>query len=281
MERFGVVGSGVMGAGIAEIGAKGGCRVIVVDAEDEALERAQHRMTSSLSKAESQGKLIESANDVLARITWTTDLSALADRDIVTEAIREQLEDKIALIETLNSILPANAIITSNTSSIPITRLAAASRFPERLVGTHFFNPVPIMPLVELVPALQTAPEVLDRVHQFCSDTLAKKVIRAKDRSGFLVNALLVPYLLDAIRSLEHGDATMEDIDEGMVSGCGMPMGPLRLCDMIGLDTLALVADSLYAEHLEPRFTPPALLQRYVEAGRFGKKSGQGFYTYL
>jgi 3-hydroxybutyryl-CoA dehydrogenase len=280
MNRLGVVGCGVMGAGIAEIGAKGGCDVVVVDAFPEALESAQKRMATSLAKAEERGKLAEPADTILARIRWTTDISELADREIVTEAIRETVEDKIALIAQLDAVLAADAIIATNTSSIPVAQIAAASTHPERVLGTHYFNPVPVMPLVEVVACLQTDPAVADRTHEFCADVLGKKVIRADDRSGFVVNAILVPYLLSAIRSLQNGVATREDIDEGMVAGCGMPMGPLRLCDMIGLDTMLLVSESLYAEHLEAAFAPPALLKRHVEAGMFGRKTGRGFYDY-
>jgi 3-hydroxybutyryl-CoA dehydrogenase len=280
MNRLGVVGCGVMGAGIAEIGAKGGCDVIVVDAFPEALENAQKRMAASLAKAEAGGKLTEPADAILARIRWTTDISALADREIVTEAIRETVEDKISLIQQLDAVLAADAIIATNTSSIPVAQIAAASAHPERVLGTHYFNPVPVMPLVEVVACLQTDPAVADATHAFCADVLGKKVIRADDRSGFVVNAILVPYLLSAIRSLQNGVATREDIDEGMVAGCGMPMGPLRLCDMIGLDTMLLVSESLYAEHLEAAFAPPALLKRHVEAGMYGRKTGRGFYDY-
>lgn len=280
MNRLGVVGCGLMGAGIAEVGAKGGCDVVIVDAIPEALEAAKDRMAASLAKAEEKGKLTEPAADILARMTFSADLRDLADREIVIEAIREQLEDKVALVERLDDILAPDAIITTNTSSIPVAQLAAASTHPERVLGTHFFNPVPVMKLVEIIPCLQTDDVIADRTHEFCAQKLGKNVIRAKDRAGFLVNALLVPYLLDAIRSLENGVATKEDIDQGLIGGAGMPMGPLQLCDMIGLDTMLLVSASLYAEHLEPRFAPPALLKRHVEAGRFGRKSGRGFYDY-
>ncbi len=280
MNRLGVVGCGVMGAGIAEVGAKAGCDVVVVDAFADALDKAKARMAASLAKAEAAGKLSEPADAISARIRWSTDLADLADREFVTEAIRETIEDKAALVRQLDEILAPDAIIATNTSSIPVAQIAAASAHPGRVLGTHYFNPVPVMPLVEVVAAIQTDPDVADRTHAFCADVLGKKVIRAKDRSGFVVNALLVPYLLDAIRSLENGVASAEDIDEGMVGGCGMPMGPLRLCDMIGLDTMLLVSQSLYAEHLELRFAPPALLKRHVEAGMLGRKSGRGFYDY-
>ena len=280
MNLMGVVGSGVMGVGIAEIGARAGCDVVVVDVLPAALERARDRLAASLDRAQSAGRLAEPAPAVLSRVHWTIDLEALSDREYVTEAIRETVDDKVALVAALDRILSAEAIIATNTSSIPVTRIAAASTRPGQVLGTHYFNPVPVMPLVEVVPALQTDPRVVDRTQEFCSDVLGKRVIRANDRSGFVVNALLVPYLLDAIRSLENGVASREDIDLGMEAGCGMPMGPLRLCDMIGLDTLLLVSESLYAEHLDPRFAPPALLRRHVEAGHLGRKSGRGFYDH-
>lgn len=280
MNRLGVVGSGLMGAGIAEVGARGGCDVVVVDAIQEALDVAQERMRIALEKTAEKGKLEEPVDVVMSRLTFTTDLEALSDREIVIEAIRERLEDKVVLFQQLDDILPQATILATNTSSIPVAQLAAVSRYPNRVLGTHFFNPVPAMPLVEVVSCLQTDPAVADRTHEFCVEMLRKKVIRAADRAGFLVNALLVPYLLTAIRALQDGIATKEDIDEGMMGGCGMPMGPLRLCDMIGLDTMLLVSQSLYAEHLEPAMAPPALLKRHVEAGLLGRKSGRGFYDY-
>ncbi len=280
MNRLGVVGCGVMGAGIAEVGARGGCDVIVVDAADDIMERARGRMTASLAKAEAAGRLSEPAEAIMARITFTTDMSALGDREIVIEAIRETIDDKVRLMASLDEVLAPTAIIATNTSSIPVAQIAAASQHPGRVLGLHFFNPVPVMQLVEVIACLVTDPAVADAAHEFCADVLGKKVIRAADRSGFVVNAILVPYLLSAIRSLENNVATKEDIDTGMMAGCGMPMGPLTLCDMIGLDTMLLVSQSLYSEHLEAAFAPPALLKRHVEAGLLGRKSGRGFYDY-
>jgi len=280
MNRLGVVGCGLMGSGIAEVGAKAGCDVLVVDTNDEILGMAQKRMQASLAKQEEKGKLKEPADIIFGRITFTTDLKAMGDREIVIEAIRESIDDKAALLAKLDDIVSDGCIVASNTSSIPIATIAAASKRPDRIVGAHFFNPVPVMPLVEVISALQTNPAIADATHEFCANVLGKKVIRATDQAGFVVNALLVPYLLDAIRMLQNGIASKEDIDEGMVGGCSMPIGPIALCDLIGLDTLLLVAESLYAEHLDPGCAAPALLRRHVEAGMLGRKSGKGFYTY-
>lgn len=280
MNRLGVVGCGLMGSGIAEVGAKAGCDVLVVDTNDEILGIAQKRMQASLAKQEEKGKLKEPADIIFGRITFTTDLKAMGDREIVIEAIRESINDKAALLTKLDDIVSDGCIVASNTSSIPIATIAAASKRPDRIVGAHFFNPVPVMPLVEVISALQTNPAIADATHEFCANVLGKKVIRATDQAGFVVNALLVPYLLDAIRMLQNGIASKEDIDEGMVGGCSMPIGPIALCDLIGLDTLLLVAESLYAEHLDPGCAAPALLRRHVEAGMLGRKSGKGFYTY-
>ncbi len=269
-----------MGSGIAEVGARGGCTVVVVDVSSDALEAARSRMHSSLSRADKSGKLTEPVDAIMARVSFSTDVTALADRQIVIEAIRETVEDKVALMHQLDKVLEPDALIATNTSSIPVAQIAAASSHPERVLGLHFFNPVPVMPLVEVVACLVTDPAVADAAHEFCTSVLGKKAIRAADRSGFVVNAILVPYLLSAIRSLQNGVASKEDIDEGMVAGCGMPMGPLVLCDMIGLDTMLLVSQSLYAEHLDAAFAPPALLKRHVEAGLLGRKSGRGFYDY-
>lgn len=280
MKRLGVIGSGVMGAGIAEVGARGGCDVVVVDTIEAALDSARSRIVASLAKAEKAGKLGETADAIVDRLTFTTDLSALGDREIVIEAIRETVPDKVSLIARLDAVLAEDAIIATNTSSIPVATIASASAHPGRVLGLHFFNPVPVMPLVEVVACLLTDPSVADAAHQFSAEVLGKKVIRAQDRSGFVVNAILVPYLLSAIRALQNGVATKEHIDEGMVAGCGMPMGPLRLCDLIGLDTMLLVSQSLYAEYLEAAYIPPPLLKRHVEAGLLGRKSGRGFYDY-
>ena len=280
MNRLGVVGCGLMGSGIAEVGAKSGCDVLVVDTNDEILGVAQKRMQASLAKQEEKGKLKEPADIIFGRITFTTDLKAMGDREIVIEAIRESIDDKAALLAKLDDIVSDGCIVASNTSSIPIATIAAASKRPDRIVGAHFFNPVPVMPLVEVISALQTNPAIADATHEFCANVLGKKVIRATDQAGFVVNALLVPYLLDAIRMLQNGIASKEDIDEGMVGGCSMPIGPIALCDLIGLDTLLLVAESLYAEHLDPGCAAPSLLRRHVEAGMLGRKSGKGFYTY-
>ncbi len=280
MNRLGVVGCGVMGAGIVEVGARAGCDVVVVDAVPASLAAARDAIAASLARSEAAGRLGEPAADVLARITFAADTTALADRQIVIEAIREDVDDKVALIAALDAVVEPTCIIATNTSSIPVVRIAAASDHPGRVVGLHFFNPVPVMALVEVVACLLTDPAVADAAHAFCVDVLGKKAIRAGDRAGFVVNAILVPYLLSAIRALDGGVATREDIDDGMVAGCGMPMGPLRLCDLVGLDTMLLVAQSLYAEYLDPAFAPPPLLRRHVEAGLLGRKSGHGFYAY-
>ena len=277
---IGVVGAGVMGLGIAEIAARAGCRVTVLESFPSALETAPARLEASLARSVKSGRLLEDPADVVRRIVFTSDPSTLADVVLVVEAIRETVEDKVALIEILDGVLTDECIIATNTSSIPVARLASASRVPGRVIGLHFFNPATTMPLVEVVPSLLTDSATTDAAMAFAGQTLGKQAVLAPDRSGFLVNAILVPYLLSAIRALENGVATREDIDTGMVGGCGMPMGPLKLCDMIGLDTMLLVSESLYAEHLEAAFAPPALLRRHVDAGWLGRKNGRGFYDY-
>ncbi len=276
----GVVGAGTMGNGIAEVSARAGCRAVVVETQSEALERARHSLAASLGRGEAKGALTEPADAVLARVSYTSDLADLRECSIVIEAIRESLTDKVALIVELDGLLAPDAVIASNTSSIPIAKLAAASVNPERVIGMHFFNPVPVMPLVEIIPSLLTASATDSWAHAFARTVLQKTTVSAQDRAGFLVNTIFVPYALSAIRMLDSGLATAEDIDAGLVGGCGMPMGPIRLADMIGLDTMLLVAESLYEEYLDPAFAPPVLLRRHVDAGRLGRKSGRGFYAY-
>jgi 3-hydroxybutyryl-CoA dehydrogenase len=269
-----------MGAGIAEVAARAGCPVVLVDIDAGALAAAQERIRASLTRAESKGRLAEPVDVVAGRLSFSEDLRSLAGSTIVIEAIRESLPDKLDLIQRLDGVVAEPTVLASNTSSIPISQLAAGSRTPGRVVGLHFFNPVPAMPLVELVPSVLTDAVTSERARTFAAGVLGKQVINAPDRAGFVVNAILVPYLLSAIRSLQDGVATREEIDAGMVGGCGMPMGPLALCDLIGLDTMQYVADSLYREYLAPAYAAPSLLRRHVDAGLLGRKTGRGFFTY-
>ncbi len=282
IERVGVVGGGQMGAGIAEVAARAGSRVLVMEANAELAERALDRLTRSLGRAVERGKLSEDERDAArSRLEVTTDLADLADRQLVIEAVTEDEALKRRIFETLDAVVEADdAILASNTSSIPITRLAAATGRPEQVVGMHFFNPVPVMALMELVTTVRSGEEVERRAEAYAKEVLGKTVIRAKDRGGFVVNMLLVPYLLGAVRMYEAGVATAEDIDTGMRLGANHPMGPLQLCDFIGLDTMKLVADVLFDEYKEPLYASPPLLTRMVEAGMLGRKSGRGFYTY-
>jgi 3-hydroxybutyryl-CoA dehydrogenase len=282
IERLGVVGGGQMGAGIAEVAAAAGCDVIVHEISAEAAEAARARIERSLDRAIGRGKLEESSRDtILDRISYSTDLSDQADRQLVIEAVTENELLKRDLFRELDaSVIDPDAILASNTSSIPITRLAAVTDRPGNVVGLHFFNPVPVMGLVELVTTPLSDDAVEARAEAFAAEQLGKTVIRAKDRGGFIVNLLLVPYLLGAIRMYEAGHATAEDIDAGMRLGANHPMGPLQLCDFIGLDTMKLVADVLFEEYKEPLYSSPPLLTRMVEAGMLGRKSGRGFYPY-
>lgn len=282
IDRLGVVGGGQMGAGIAEVAAVAGCDVIVHEISAEAAEAARARIERSLDRAVDRGKLEESARDtILDRIRYSTDLSEQADRQLVIEAVTENEALKREIFRELDaSVTDPDAILASNTSSIPITRLAAATDRPGNVVGLHFFNPVPVMGLVELVTTPLSDGAVEGRAEAFAAEQLGKTVIRAKDRGGFIVNLLLVPYLLGAIRMYEAGHATAEDIDAGMRLGANHPMGPLQLCDFIGLDTMKLVAEVLFEEYKEPLYSSPPLLTRMVEAGMLGRKSGRGFYAY-
>jgi 3-hydroxybutyryl-CoA dehydrogenase len=281
IEKVGVVGCGLMGAGIAEASARAGLDVRVVDLDQATLERGRERVTNSIARARQGGKLSEAdAESALAHIEFSADIEALADRQLVVEAVVESESEKVAVFQSLDRIVEDPvAVLASNTSSIPIMKLAMATSRPSQVIGIHFFNPVPVLPLVELVTSLLTSDETATVAERFAGD-LGKQVIRSQDRAGFIVNALLIPYLLSAVRMLESGFATAEDIDLGMVKGCAHPMGPLHLADLIGLDTTMAVANSLYEEFKEPLYAPPPLLARMVEAGLLGRKSGRGFYNY-
>ncbi|MER6195718.1 3-hydroxybutyryl-CoA dehydrogenase [Streptomyces cyaneofuscatus] len=282
ISRVGVVGCGLMGSGIAEICARAGLEVTVVVSRPEAVAPGLGRIESSLARAVAKGKLSEAEREkALGAITMTCDLEALADREFVIESIREDEAAKVELFARLDRIVKdPQAILASNTSSLPIMRLGRSTARPGRVVGVHFFSPVPVLPLVELTGSLLTDEEVCDRAEAFVSDVLGKRVIRTEDRAGFVVNALLIPYLLAAIRMVESGFASAEVIDRGMELGCSHPMGPLRLADLIGLDVVASIADSLYEEFKEPLYAPPSLLVRMVEGGMLGRKTARGFHAY-
>ena len=281
-ERVGVVGCGLMGSGIAEVCARAGLDVMVREIDEEAAERGRARLVKSLDRGLSSGKLTEDERDAaVARLGFTTDLGDLADRQLVVEAVVEDEALKTEVFATLDKVVTDDtAILASNTSSIPVMKLGIATERPEQVLGIHFFNPVPVLRLVEIVTSLMTSPETVQRADAFAADVLHKRVIKSQDRAGFVVNALLIPYLLSAIRMLESGFASADDIDTGMVEGCSHPMGPLRLTDLIGLDTTQAVAESLYEEFKEPLYAPPPLLSRMVEAGLLGRKTGRGFYEY-
>ena len=280
-QRVGIIGGGLMGSGIAEVCARAGHQVVIHEVDGAAAEAALGRLKQSLSRAVDRGKLEESDSEATySRITVSTDLSQQADRQIVIEAATENEELKKALFADLDRVVTdPDAIIASNTSSIPITRLASVTGRPDHVVGLHFFNPVPVMALVELVTTVMSDPGVADRAQSF-AEGLGKTVIRAKDRAGFVVNMLLVPYMLAAIRMLEAGVATREDIDAGMRLGANHPMGPLELTDFVGLDTTKFVADVLFDEFKDSSYASPPLLTRMVEAGLNGRKTGRGFYDY-
>jgi len=279
--RVGVLGCGQMGSGIAEVCARAGLEVLVGEVDGDALRAGRSRIERSLERAARAGKLGEDERaGVLERLAFTTELASFAGCDLVVEAVAEDAALKRELFAALDRLVAPDAVLASNTSSIPIASLAAATTRPERVVGLHFFNPVPVMPLVELTKSLLTADAVAAAAEHFVLGRLGKQVIRARDQAGFIVNGLLVPYLLGAIRMLETGAASAEDIDRGMELGCAHPMGPLRLADFIGLDTLLAIAETLHAEYGEPSLAPSALLRRMVEVGRLGRKAGQGFYRY-
>ncbi|WP_406301247.1 3-hydroxybutyryl-CoA dehydrogenase [Streptomyces sp. NBC_00885] len=282
IERIGVVGCGLMGSGIAEVCALAGRNVVVLETSHAAAEAGLRRISRSLARATAAGKLSSTDRDAaLARIETTTDMDRMADRDLVAEAVAENEAAKVDVFARLDATVKRpDAILATNTSSIPVIRLAAATGRPEQVIGLHFFNPVPVLPLVELVPSLLTGENTARRAEDFASEVLGKQVVRARDRAGFIVNALLVPYLLAAVRMVESGTASVEDIDRGMILGCAHPLGPLALIDLIGLDTTQAIAESMYEEFREPLYAPPPLLARMVDAGMLGRKTDRGFHTY-
>ncbi|NNF28738.1 MAG: 3-hydroxybutyryl-CoA dehydrogenase [Gemmatimonadetes bacterium] len=269
-----------MGNGIAEGAAKAGHDVVVREIHEDALEAGRRRVEKSLGRAVEKGKLTdEDRESVLSRLTFTTELDDLADRDLIIEAIVEAMEAKNELFSYLDGVAGDHTIFASNTSSLTVTDMAAATTRPDRFVGLHFFNPVPVMKLVEVVRTIVTSDETFDAAFAFAQG-LGKEPIAAKDNSGFVVNLLLVPYMLDAIRQLERGVATITDIDKAMTLGCGYPMGPFVLGDFVGLDTLEKIAEIMYEEYREERYAAPPLLKRLIAMGRFGRKSGAGFYDW-
>ena len=280
-EAVGVIGAGIMGSGIAEVAARRGCDVVVREVDAPSAAAGRDRIVASLDRAVTSGKLTAEDRDAaLGRLRFASSDDDLADRDVVIEAIVEDEAEKAAVFRAVSKVVRPDCLLASNTSSIPIMKLAAAAEGPDRVIGMHFFNPVPVLPLVELVPSLLTSPETLERAQAFAADRLGKHTVLSKDRAGFVVNALLIPYLLAAIRMVESGFASADDVDTAMVAGCAHPMGPLALADLIGLDTTAAVAASMYTEFKEPLHAPPPLLLRMVEAGLLGRKTGRGFHDY-
>jgi 3-hydroxybutyryl-CoA dehydrogenase len=271
-----------MGSGIAEIAARSGSSVVVIERDAAALAAGAERIEKSLSRAVTAGKLPEDeANLARANLTFSENFEDLAQCQLVIEAVAEDEAIKVEVFKRLDAVvLDPTAILATNTSSIPIIKLAMVTRRPEQVIGMHFFNPVPVLKLTELISSLLTSAETTQRVHDYATNALKKRVITSPDRAGFVVNALLIPYLLSAVRMLESGFASAEDIDTGMVLGCAHPLGPLALTDLIGLDTTMAVAESLYEEFKEPHLAPPPLLSRMTQAGLLGRKSGQGFYSY-
>jgi len=280
IQTVGVVGCGLMGSGIAQVAAQSGYRVVVREVSEALLARGRERIAASLAKAVERGKLTSERRDAtLARIAGTTGLAELGACELVIEAVVEDRATKLALVAELDAACPPATAFASNTSSLSITELAVATRRPERVVGLHFFNPVPLMALVEVVRSPLTAPAIVDEAVAF-AESLGKTAVRTSDRTGFVVNRLLVPYLLDAIRALEEGTGSIADIDAGLRLGCGYPMGPFTLLDFVGLDTIHAIAEIMFEEFRERRFAPPPLLRRMVQAGLHGRKSGRGFYDY-
>ncbi|HEY3012117.1 MAG TPA: 3-hydroxybutyryl-CoA dehydrogenase [Gemmatimonadales bacterium] len=280
IKKVGVLGCGLMGSGIAQAAAAAGFVTVARDVAEPLLEKGRAGILKSLGRLVEKGKLAASSQQVaLDRLSFTTELAALRDCDIVIEAVTEDLELKNRLWRELDAICPARTIFASNTSSLTIAAMAAATSRADRFVGLHFFNPVPLMPLVEVVRTVTTSQETFDRAYAFARD-LGKEPVAAMDSPGFIVNLLLVPYLLDAARAVERGVATTSDLDNAMRLGCGHPMGPLTLLDYIGLDTVVRIAEIMFEAYREPRYAAPPLLQRMVVAGFHGRKNGRGFYDY-
>jgi 3-hydroxybutyryl-CoA dehydrogenase len=280
ISHVGVLGCGLMGSGIAQAAATAGFPTVVRDVEAGVLARGEEAIVRSLGKLVEKGKLEPAARDAaLSRLSFTTDLEPLTLADLIVEAVTEDLALKTELWRALDPRCPAHTIFASNTSSLSIGEMGAATARPDRFIGLHFFNPVPLMPLVEVVRGVGTSTDVVERATAFVR-RLDKEPIAARDRSGFVVNRLLVPYLLDAVRALDQGVGSVTDIDRGMQLGCGHPMGPLALLDFVGLDTVGRIAEIMFEEYREQRFAPPPLLLRMVAAGRYGRKSGRGFYDY-
>ena len=280
VSTVGVVGAGFMGSGIAESAARAGLDVVLYEPEPGPLKRSRARIEESVGRAIARGKVTDAeAGALMDRLAWSRDLGDVADADIVLEAIVEDARAKGETFRLLDDVVRPEAILASNTSSIPIAQIASWTKSPARVLGLHFFSPVPVMKLVEVVVALDTAPDVVTRADAF-AQAIGKHPIHTKDRSGFVVNMLLVPYLMAAVRMYEEGFASREDIDEGMKLGAGHPMGPLQLCDFIGLDVLYAVCDSLFEEFKRPEYAPPPIMKRMVMAGHHGRKTGRGFYEY-
>jgi 3-hydroxybutyryl-CoA dehydrogenase len=279
--RVGVIGGGLMGSGIAEVCARSGVDVTVVEVDSRRVDKSRAAIEKSLGRGVRSGKVSEEdRSGALERLVFSTSLEDVEGSDAAIEAIIEDERAKRELFGRLDQILPDARFLASNTSSVPIMKLGAETAHPHKVIGLHFFNPVPVLPLVEIVHSIMTADETAAEAREFAEKTLGKECIDSQDRAGFVVNALLIPYLLSAIRMYESGFASREDIDRGMVLGCAHPMGPLRLADLIGLDTLLAVSESLYEEFRDPGSVAPALLNRMVEAGLLGRKSGRGFYEY-
>jgi len=280
IKKVGVVGGGLMGSGIAQTAAQAGYEVLLAEVSQELLDRGMARVNGAWDMLTKKGKITaDQATEYRGRINGTLDMKDFADRDLVIEAIIENMDEKKKLFSTLDGIVPAGAIIASNTSSLPIIEMASVTQRQEHIAGLHFFNPAPVMKLVEIVRTIATSDETTESLRAF-AQSLGKTPIIAKDTAGFVGNFLLIPYMLSAVRMYENGLATMEDIDTGMKLGCGYPMGPFELLDYVGLDTTLYAAEAIYREYPDPAYAPPTLLRRMVQAGRYGMKTGRGFREY-